>query len=61
MTKSLAFSLIYVTRDIAGEARVVEPDKLPEFGWFALDALPSPLSRFAADAVAALKRQAAAA
>ena len=54
-------SLIYVTRDIAGEARVVEPDKLPEFGWFALDALPSPLSRFAADAVAALKRQAAAA
>ena len=48
-------------RDIAGEARVVEPDKLPEFGWFALDALPSPLSRFAADAIAALKRQAAAA
>ena len=54
-------SLIYVTRDITGEARVVEPDKLPEFGWFALDALPSPLSRFADDAVAALKRQAAAA
>ena len=54
-------SLIYVTRYIAGEARVVEPDKLPEFGWFALDALPSPLSRFAADAIAALKRQAAAA
>ena len=54
-------SLIYVTRDITGEARVVEPDKLPEFGWFALDELPSPLSRFAADAVAALKCQAAAA
>ena len=47
-------SLIYVTEDFAGEARVVEPEKLPEFGWFALDALPAPLSRFAADAVKAL-------
>ena len=48
-------SLIYVSEDFSGEARVVEPDKLPEFGWFALDALPSPLSRFAADAVTALQ------
>ena len=47
-------SLIYVTEDFSGEARVMEPEKLPEFGWFALDALPQPLSRFAADAVAAL-------
>lgn len=47
-------SLIYVTEDISGEPRVMEPDRLPEFGWFALDALPSPLSRFAADAVRAL-------
>ncbi|WP_439627541.1 NUDIX domain-containing protein [Shinella sp.] len=48
-------SLIYVTEDFAGEPRVMEPEKLPEFGWFALDALPSPLSRFAADAVKALR------
>lgn len=50
-------SLIYVSEDFAGEARVVEPDKLPEFGWFSLDDLPSPLSRFAADAVAALRER----
>jgi 8-oxo-dGTP diphosphatase len=49
-------SLIYVTEDFAGEPRVMEPEKLPEFGWFALDALPSPLSRFAVDAVRALQR-----
>ena len=48
-------SLIYVTYDFTGEPRVMEPEKLPEFGWFALDALPQPLSRFVADAVAALK------
>jgi len=48
-------SLIYVCEDFSGEARVVEPEKLPEFGWFPLDALPAPLSRFAADAVAALR------
>lgn len=47
-------SLIYVTEDFTGEASVMEPEKLPEFGWFPLDALPSPLSRFAADAVKAL-------
>jgi 8-oxo-dGTP diphosphatase len=48
-------SVMYETSDVYGEARVMEPDKLPEFGWFSLDALPSPLSRFAADAVKALK------
>jgi 8-oxo-dGTP diphosphatase len=48
-------SLIYVTEDFAGDARVMEPEKLPEFGWFPLDALPTPLSRFAADAVKALR------
>lgn len=47
-------SLIYVTDNFSGEPRVMEPEKLPEFGWFALDDLPSPLSRFAADAVDAL-------
>jgi 8-oxo-dGTP diphosphatase len=44
-------SLIYVTDDFIGEPRVMEPEKLPEFGWFDLDALPAPLSRFTADAV----------
>ena len=48
-------SVIYRTEDIFGEARVTEPEKLPEFGWFPLDDLPAPLSRFAADAVRALK------
>ena len=48
-------SIIYRTEDVAGDARVTEPEKLPEFGWFALDELPSPLSRFATDAVSVLK------
>ena len=48
-------SVIYHTEDIDGEARVTEPEKLPEFGWFPLDDLPAPLSRFAADAVKALE------
>lgn len=50
-------SLIYVSEDFSGEARVVEPEKLPELGWFPLDALPAPLSRFAADAVDAIRRR----
>ena len=50
-------SLIYVTEDFAGEPRIVEPEKLPEFGWFALDDLPAPLSRFTADAVQALEKR----
>lgn len=48
-------SLIYVTCDMRGEPRVVEPEKLPEFGWFELDDLPQPTSRFALDAVRQLK------
>jgi 8-oxo-dGTP diphosphatase len=48
-------SLIYVTSDISGEPQVVEPEKLPEFGWFDLDDLPQPTSRFALDAVKVLK------
>jgi 8-oxo-dGTP diphosphatase len=50
-------SLIYRTSDIAGEPRVTEPEKLPEFGWFDLDDLPEPLSRFAADAARHIKDQ----
>lgn len=48
-------SVIYVSEDFTGEPRVMEPQKLPEFGWFAFDALPQPLSRFATDAVTALR------
>ena len=47
-------SLIYATDDFSGEARLTEPDKLSDIGWFDLTALPQPLSRFAADAVRAL-------
>lgn len=52
-------SLIYVTHDFSGEPKLTEPDKLSDIGWYGLDELPQPLSRFAADAVAALKAQAA--
>lgn len=48
-------SLIYVCRDFTGEPAMPEPDKFHAFGWFGPDALPSPLSRFAADAISALK------
>lgn len=47
-------SLIYVTRDFAGEPTLTEPDKLSEIGWFALDDLPQPLSAFSAKAFAAM-------
>ncbi|HBF31491.1 NUDIX domain-containing protein [Rhizobium sp.] len=39
-------SLLYKTDDVAGEAQLTEPDKLSDFGWFALDDLPEPLSAF---------------
>jgi ADP-ribose pyrophosphatase YjhB (NUDIX family) len=48
-------SLIYMTSDFVGEPRVTEPEKLPEFGWFDLDDLPKPTSRFTLDAVEHLK------
>ncbi|MCD7109796.1 NUDIX domain-containing protein [Rhizobium sp. DKSPLA3] len=51
-------SLIYVTRDTQGDPQETEPDKLSDIGWYDLDALPAPLSRFAADAIAALRAQA---
>ncbi len=49
-------SIIYSTSDFTGDPRVMEPDKLPAYGWFALDALPSPLSRFSRAAVEALMK-----
>ncbi len=48
-------SLIYTTTDFTGEPQVTEPEKLPEFGWFDLDDLPQPISRFTLDAVGHLK------
>lgn len=47
-------SVIYLAEDISGEPRLTEPDKLSDFGWFSMDNLPSPLSAFAQDAIAAL-------
>lgn len=48
-------SLMYLATRFHGEARMVEPDKFFDIGWFAADQLPTPLSRFAADAIVALK------
>lgn len=41
-------SLLYKTEDFSGEPALTEPDKLSDFGWFDLDALPQPLSAFTA-------------
>ncbi|OOG67330.1 NADH pyrophosphatase [Ensifer sp. M14] len=50
-------SMIYVTDDFSGEPQLTEPDKLSDIGWYDLDALPQPMSRFAADAVRAIRTQ----
>ncbi len=34
----------YIARHVSGEARILEPEKCAAIGWFALDALPAPLS-----------------
>lgn len=47
-------SMIYVTQDFAGEASLVEPDKLSDFGWFGRNELPQPLSAFTQAAIAHL-------
>lgn len=48
-------SLIYRALHFSGEAALREPDKLTAFGWFDLDALPAPLSHFAAEAIRAAR------
>lgn len=48
------FSLLYVTEDFSGEARIMEPSKHDGMEWFPLDALPEPLSAFARTAIDAL-------
>lgn len=47
-------SLLYVTEDFSGEARLMEPTKHDGLEWFALDALPGNLSEFAKSAIAHL-------
>jgi 8-oxo-dGTP diphosphatase len=49
-------SLIYVCRDFSGEPRLMEPDKLSNFGWFGRDELPTPLSEFARATIAHLSK-----
>ncbi len=36
-------SIGFLSEDFEGDARVMEPDKITEWGWFALDELPRPL------------------
>ena len=32
-----------VSEDFVGEARIMEPDEITEWGWFAMDRLPDPI------------------
>lgn len=41
----------FIARHTAGEPRIVEPEKCTAIGWFALDALPKPLSQVTQDDV----------
>lgn len=45
---------VYLVEDAVGEPSIMEPDKMSDLGWFALDALPSPLTRATLAAIAAL-------
>ncbi|MGY5804664.1 NUDIX domain-containing protein [Rhizobium sp. LEGMi12c] len=47
-------SLIYVCKDFSGEPRLMEPDKLSDFGWFGRGELPAQLSEFAKATIAHL-------
>jgi 8-oxo-dGTP diphosphatase len=44
-------SVTYLARLAAGTPAILEPAKCAEIGWFALDALPSPLSQITLDNV----------
>jgi ADP-ribose pyrophosphatase YjhB (NUDIX family) len=48
-------AVTYRADGCVGEPTIQEPEALEAWGWFALDALPSPLTRATMDAVAALK------
>ncbi|MGY5776810.1 NUDIX domain-containing protein [Rhizobium sp. LEGMi135b] len=47
-------SLIYICKDFSGEPRLMEPDKLSDFGWFGRGDLPAQLSEFAKATIAHL-------
>lgn len=48
-------STIYLSERYSGTLTLTEPDKLVALEWFSLDELPTPLSRFTADAISALQ------
>jgi 8-oxo-dGTP diphosphatase len=48
-------AITYRTESFEGDPVIQEDHALWEWGWFALDALPSPLTASTADAIAALK------
>lgn len=50
-------SLIYVTDDVRGDARLMEPEKLSDMGWFDMEDPPQPLSLFAKDAFQHLRNR----
>lgn len=49
-------AITYAVESFAGQPVIQEAHAIHEWGWFALDALPSPMTLGALDAVAALKR-----
>ena len=42
----------FIARHVSGTPTILEPEKCVEIGWFALDALPEPLSQVTQDDVA---------
>jgi len=48
----------FLAEAFEGEPRILEPEKHTGLGWFALDALPTPLSGIVTVAVAALRERA---
>jgi ADP-ribose pyrophosphatase YjhB (NUDIX family) len=48
-------AVTYRAQLISGEPAIQEPQTLADWGWFALDALPSPLTAATLDAVAVLR------
>lgn len=48
-------AITYRVASFSGEPSIQEDHALSEWGWFALDALPSPLTASTIDAIAALK------
>jgi 8-oxo-dGTP diphosphatase len=49
-------AITYGVDSFEGEPTILEDDALHDWGWFALTALPSPMTAGALDAVAALKK-----